>query len=330
MIGFIDKMENYLGLIDVGGTYTKLKIIHFKKSNYKIIFEKKEKIKEKDKLFKFLIQNLKKIKNINCLVLCIAGPIFKDSGFMTNWEEKPSISIIEIRKLLKIKSVYLLNDLEAQGFGLLSLKMKGSLYKNSIQIKGPEIETNYENIALVVPGTGLGTCGIIKDKFVIPMELQHSPFYPQKDNLLKVFKSFLEKKIFPSYENFVSGEGLLNIYKSIKNLKGLENIKDPGGYVRKKAKGGEKEAKEAIKLYFLVLAYYCQTLALALKPLKGIFFGGKAIKRNFEFFPKKEFIKIFLSNPKQEKLLKKIPIFFIRKDLIFEGLLFFYRFNEKI
>lgn len=323
-------MENYIGLLDIGGTYTKLKIIHFRKVSYKIIFEKKEKIKEKDKLFKFLIQNLKKIKNLNSLVLCIAGPVFKDSGFMTNWEKKPSISIKEIRKLLKIESVYLLNDLQAQGYGLLSLKMKDSLYKNSIQIKGPEIKTNSENMALVVPGTGLGTCGIIKDNFVIPMELQHSPFYPQEDNLLKVFKSFLEKKIFPSYENFVSGEGLLNIYKSIKNIKSSENIRDPGGYVRKKAKKGEKEGVEAIKLYFLVLALYCQTLALALKPLKGIFFGGKAIKRNLEFLPKKDFIKIFLSHPKQEKLLKKIPIFFIKKDLIFEGLLNFYRFNEKI
>ncbi|MEJ5166181.1 MAG: glucokinase, partial [Thermoanaerobaculia bacterium] len=135
--------------------------------------------------------------------------------------------------------------------------------------------------------------------------------------------------IFPSYENFVSGEGLLNIYKSIKNLKDSKNFKDPGGYVRKKAKEGEKEGMEAIKFYFLALALYCQTLALALKPLKGIFFGGKAIKRNFEFFPKKEFIEIFTNHPKQEKLLKKIPIYFIKKDLIFEGLLYFYKFNEK-
>lgn len=323
-------MENSLGLIDIGGTYTKLKILYFIKKNHKILLEKKEKINKEVELFKFLHKNLKDIKNLNSLILCIAGPVFKDSGYLTNWEKRPSINSKELKKLLKIKKIYLLNDLEAQGWGLLHLKNKGFLNKKAIQISGPSLKNNGENMALVVPGTGLGTCAVIKDNIVLPMELQHSTFYPFDNKLKNVFKSFLERKIFPSYENFVSGEGLLNIYKSLKNLEKNFCVKDPGNFVRLKAKKGEREGIESIKLYFLVLSLYCQALALALKPSGGIFLGGKAIKRNLEFFPEKEFKEIFLYNPKQKKLLKKIPIFFIKEDLIFEGLLNFYGFNEKI
>lgn len=323
-------MENYIALLDIGGTYTKLKILDFKKKGFKIFLKKKEKIREKKKLLKFFRENLRNIRNLNHLILCIAGPVFKDSGYMTNWEKKPSINSKELKKLLKVKKIYLLNDLEAQGWGLLYLKNKGFLNKKAIQISGPSIKNNGENMALVVPGTGLGTCAVIKNNIVVPMELQHSTFYPNNNMLINVFKSFLERKIFPSYENFVSGEGLLNIYKSLKNLEKNFCVKDPGNFVRLKAKKGEKEGIESIKLYFFALALYCQALALALKPFGGIFLGGKAIKRNLEFFPEKKFKEIFLKNPKQEKLLKKIPLYFIKEDLIFEGLLNFYRFNEKI
>lgn len=323
-------MKKFIALIDIGGTYTKIKILSLEKQKFILKLKIKKKIKKKKDLFKFLKSTLGKYLPLYSAIFSMAGPVFEGKGFMTNWDKNPSISLKELKNLLKTKKIWLLNDLETQGFGLLSLKNDGKIYKNIKKIKGPSKFLKDENMALVVPGTGLGTCGIIKNN-IVPMEIQHSTFFPLDKKLQNIYYILIERGFFPSYENFVSGEGLFNIYLGLKKIEKLENIKDKGDFVRKRALRGEKEAIEAIKIYFSVLGLLCQTLSLGLKPFSGIFLGGKAIKRNIIFFPKKEFLKIFLQNPKQKKLLEKIPIYFIKEELIFKGLLYYFKsINNKL
>lgn len=333
------KVKRFFALFDIGGTFTKIRILEQRNKNFKKIFEKKEKINSLEKLLSFLNNIFKKFKDINYACFSIAGPIFENSGFMTNWEGKPEINSKKIKNLLKLKNLHLLNDMEAQGYGLISLTEKGALFKSLIEIYKPKEIKKNKNMALIIPGTGLGTCFVDKNKEVLPMELQHSTFFPLSNKIKDIYFSFIQRGIYPSYENFVSGEGLFNIYSNLKNLKNFKkNVLDKADYVRKKAIEGEREGIEAIEIYFFVLAQYSQAIALSLMPFSGIFIGGKAVKKNYAFFDKKEFIKIFFNNPKQKKLLQKIPIFFVEKDLIFEGLLYFMLkylknsggFNEKI
>lgn len=297
-----------LFLIDIGGTYTKYKILN---ENFKIIKKGKLKISDKKDFFSFL----KKIKEFyppEISIFSVAGPVLKESFFITNWREAPEISYLELKNELKCKRIFVLNDMEAQGFGFLELKSKK--FKDFFKIFGPEKIENEKSFVLIVPGTGLGTCAILNG---IPFssELQHSGF-SFKEPLKNVFEDPV------SYEDFVSGEGLFKIYSFFKG-KDFKIKGDRADFVRKKALEGDKEAIKSINTYFFALANYCQAVSLAYKPFGGIYIAGKAIKKNFPFFLKEKFIEFFLNNKRQRKFLEKIPIYFILKDLIFHGLLHF-------
>lgn len=307
----MEKQKNIL-LIDIGGTFTKVKIINFQKKKRKVLYKKIKKIRSKIEFFNFLKQ-LVKYSPFEISVFSIAGPVFENSFFLTNWEGEKKIKISELK--LKSKEKYFLNDMEAQGYGLLKIKNE-----KAIKLHLPkEVEEN-GNMALIITGTGLGSCAIIKNEVLIPLELQHSTFYPNNKKMRKYFEKIIEYGIIPSYESFVSSKGLLSIYSILKNSK--DKIKDPN-ILNKKALNGDEIAKISFEIYFYVLSLYCQTLALAFKPLSGIYIGGKAIEKNKAFLNKKKFIKIFLDNPKQKVFLKKIPIYLIEKNLIFDGLLYF-------
>lgn len=312
----------YCALLDIGGTYTKLKVVSFTKNKYKLILKKKEIVKSKKELYNFFKKYFKNFYPLDVCIFCIAGPVLeKNKGFMTNWEGKPEINFLKIKKEFGIKKFFLLNDMEAQGYGLLSLKKKGLLYKKAKILYGNLKKIKDGNMALIVPGTGLGSAFIDLKGNVFPSELQHSIYYPNNENYIK--------ENFKSYESFVSGEGLFNNYCKLKN-KNIKKVKDKGNYVKKMAEKGDRKAIEAMDLYFYVLGVYAQAMALAFKPLGGIFFSGKPLKRNFNFFKNTQFSKVFLKNPKQKKLLSKIPLFFIDYDLVFEGLIYMIKYLKGI
>lgn len=316
------KNDNYCALVDIGGTYTKLKVFSFTKNKYKLFLKRKEIIKAKKEIYNFFKKYFKDFSPIDLCIFSIAGPVLdKNKGFITNWKGKPEINFSKIKKEFKIKKSFLLNDMEAQGYGLLSLKKNGLLYKKAKILYGNLEKLKDGNMALIVPGTGLGSAFIDLKGNVFPSELQHSIYYPKNENYIR--------ENFKSYESFVSGEGLFNIYCELKN-KNIKKVKDKGNYVKKMAEKGDREAIEAMNLYFYVLGAYAQAMGLAFKPFGGIFFSGKPLKRNFNFFKNTQFLKVFFKNPKQKKLLEKIPLFFIDHDLVFEGLTYVIKYLKGV
>lgn len=313
------KSNEIFSLIDTGGTYTKAQILKVFKGNIKILLEKVEKISSKTEFFKFL-SKFKEFSPFEISVFSFAGPIFKDSCKMTNWEGNQSFKLSEIKKQINSKEAYMLNDMEAQGYGLLKIIEKISKDINIKKLYIPKEAVKNENMVLIVPGTGLGSCAIIEGKIIHSLELQHSSFFPKDNRIRGVFLKLIEKGIYPSYESIVSGEGISSVYSILKGKKDL--IIDPEK-VRSKAINKEKFAMETFEIYFYVLSLYCQAVALAFKPLKGIYIGGKAVEKNIRFLNKKKFIKIFMDNPKQKDFLEKISLFLIEKNLIFDGLFYF-------
>ncbi len=322
-------MEKYYVLMDIGGTFTKFYVLSLSKENFKIKYRLKKEIKNKDALLNFLKDSLKKFQPLEILIVSLAGPVFNDKyGYMTNWKGNPKISFDTFKKLLKIKKIVFFNDMVVHTLGLLCLKEKKLIQKKSSIIYKPKKIKRDGSRALIIPGTGLGSGILFEDGKVSSLETQHTTFYPRDKITKRIFNSFEKSGIFPSFENFVSGEGLFRIYLHLKRLKNLKEppikkIKETGGYVLKKAREKDKEGREALKIYFSVLGIFCQAIALSFKPHSGIFLSGKGIIKNLKFLNKKLIIKNFHFNDKQKKLLKEIPIFYLKEDLIFKGFLYY-------
>jgi glucokinase len=141
----------------------------------------------------------------------VAGPVRKGRAQITNlpW----AIDAEDLRDVLGIARVKLMNDLEATAYGVLTLTAPDLLVLNSG-------DAQPGNIAVIAAGTGLGEGMLFWDGRqyqAAPSEGGHVDFAPR--NALEVeLLSFLWKRhAHASYERLVSGPGLVSIYEFLRD-----------------------------------------------------------------------------------------------------------------
>lgn len=192
--------------VDIGGTNTR--IAHIEKENNKILIIKQEDILTKDissqeELLK-LIDNFSN-KNISGLAIAIAGKIINDEVRLTNNHLYLKKNEIEEHYNNEIE-ITLINDLEGIAYSLSTIS-KGFI----LPINTKEQLNLEENIGIIAPGTGLGEA-YIRNGEVLASEDGHLKFFPSDSFELNMLKYFIDEKEL-SYETFLSGEGLVRIYK---------------------------------------------------------------------------------------------------------------------
>lgn len=133
---------------DVGGTKTDFAL--FQIENGKLISLKNQRFPTSDHAsFVKAMRTFHDDKSltIDCACLGVAGPVDGDKvrGVNFAWE----IDAKKLEKDLNIKCVLLINDLEANAYGLSALE------KDDFQII-TEGENDHGNAAIISPGTGLG------------------------------------------------------------------------------------------------------------------------------------------------------------------------------
>ncbi len=142
----------------------------------------------------------------------IAGPVRNGRVEASNlpW-------IIESKRLadeLKIKKAFLINDLEANAWGIPALDAKDVVALN--QVKGQPVG----NQAVIAAGTGLGQAGMYWDgtKYhVFACEGGHADFAPRTQLEVELFNYLHTRFGHVSYERIVSGPGLVNVFSFLRD-----------------------------------------------------------------------------------------------------------------
>ena len=193
---------------DIGGTKTRLALIE---KNKEIKTLKEEKFLSND--FTSLLTVIKKfLKNekgkIEKACFGIAGPVREGKCQTTNlpW----LVDSQEINEEMNFKNVYLLNDLEANAYGIQCLK------EDEFHILNEGNPNQKGNAALISAGTGLGEAGLFWDgKKYHPFacEGSHADFAPRDELEIELFRFLRKKYGHVSYERAVSGPGLYNLYQ---------------------------------------------------------------------------------------------------------------------
>ncbi|MDH6254161.1 glucokinase [Chryseobacterium sp. H1D6B] len=304
---------------DVGGTKTELALFQIKKK--KLVSIKSERYATTDhNSFVKAIRHFHEDKTsvIDCACLGVAGTVDGDKvrGVNFAWE-------IDAKKLeadLDIKSVLLINDLQANAYGLSALE--DSDFK--IISKGEKIEGN---AVVISPGTGLGEAGMYWDgSYFHPYATEggHSNFAPNDELDLELWKFLNEKFDHVSWERVISGQGINNIYEFLRNYRGekepdwlTEQLKDNDSSKVISAAAIEKKDSvcvETMELFLKYLAVESSQLALKAKATSGIYIGGGITPKVLNLIDKKEFYKNFINVGRMEHLLKTIPIKVVLND----------------
>lgn len=248
----------------------------------------------------------------------VAGPVSEDRVSFTN-RNAWIIDGRELEQVLDIPVVVLVNDFQANGYGVLTLKEEEYLL---IQ----EATPNYSApIACIGAGTGLGECFLTPSAGryeAWPSEGGHVEFAPLSD-LHRDLLTFLSKKFDSnrvSVERVVSGKGLENIYEFLREkfpedinpvhdekiLRAAEGAKLIGSLVY-----DDKLCRMAMDIMFELYGSEVGNVALKFLPYGGIYICGGIAPKNIERLKDSNsmFMKSFRNKGRVSPQLSKVSLF---------------------
>lgn len=271
--------------------------------------------------------------------LAVAGAVVDNTCYLVNlgWR----MDGFQMAQDLGIWRVDLINDFEAQGYGVLTLDLEQDVIKlqDVPVVRGAPM-------AVLGAGTGLGkaylTVGTNGDYEVWPTEGGHVEFAPRQEgssNLQFEMLQYLQIKFSAksriSVERIVSGKGIANIYQFLAwkfpekvnkdvhtRFLGPVQFKarnDPAPIVMA-ANAGECELSEqAVNMFVGAYAAECGVAALRFAPFGGLFITGGVTNKVREYITgekgePRHFIEAFLDKGRLTPMLLRIPVFVIRGE----------------
>ncbi len=231
------------------------------------------------------------------------------------------VSSQSLSDLMHPTQVHLLNDLEANTWGLFTLGEKDYLGLNDLT------KTPKGNIALISAGTGLGEAGALwtNGSFEpIASEGGHTDFAPRND-MQDSLLVYLRKQFgHVSWERVLSGNGLYNIYSFLRDTKYSDEPAwltkefsqvDRGAVITQNAVSGKSIAcKEALDIFCEIYGSEAGNVALKLTAKGGVYLGGGIAPRIVNILKSSMFLQEFSDKGRLKEYLELIPVRVILND----------------
>ncbi len=298
---------------DVGGTKTNLALFDLKEGELSLLKEKSYKTKDYTSILEMIkaFQG-KETAQIDSVCFGVAGPITNGKVHGTNfpWD----IATGELTNGLHLKNVSLINDMQANAYGLAALQEKDfDRLKYGSKIEG--------NAAIISPGTGLGEAGLYWDgsKYhPFATEGGHCDFSPRNGFDLEIWRYFHQKYGHVSWERLLCGQGIQDTYQLLRNVSGEKepeqfkaqmDIDDPAAVITKNAmEGTDTVCIETLNLFIRFLAMETAQLALKFKATGGIYIGGGIIPKIIKGMNREVFYSNFAQSGRMNSLLQMVPV----------------------
>lgn len=262
---------------------------------------------------------------------------------LSNWSGNPTLEVAELAAWgLPAGHTRLVNDMDVAGRGLLEMASREPLPASPCPAlflpEGWQAPGGESSRVLVIPGTGLGTLGLItiRDRAgglhhrQLSSEAQHALAGPINAEHLELIRRYASEEggCWPSWEEFASGRGLVRSYRELGRLRGSpaapagDLAPDPAAEIARRAvAGSDRLAEAALELYYRAVARVAQILALVYQPRGGIFLAGRTSRQNRAFILRSPFVRELQDNPLQGPLLTRFPVFLVLEELNLRGAL---------
>ncbi|HUY82079.1 MAG TPA: glucokinase [Acidobacteriaceae bacterium] len=301
---------------DVGGTKVDLALYGFDHGRLAHVRDERFPAREyaglEDIVRKFLIESGD--PDVNAACFGVPGPVRGGRLKLTNlpWV----LDIRELSQSLGIEHLFLINDLEANGYGIPELEPE-QIYELSAGAPG-----SVGNRGLVSAGTGLGEAILVwNGKMHVPMASEggHCDFSPRTEldiELLRYLQRTLKGRV--SFERVVSGLGLKNVYSFLRDEKGLEEpdwlkermlAEDPNAIIGELGEAGTNElCVKALDMFATAYGAEAGNLALKVLSVGGIYLGGGIAPKILKKMKDGAFMKAFVDKGRLSDLLVQMPV----------------------
>jgi len=311
--------SNVVNLVaDIGGTNIRLAITENNNITEIITYQCADFPSLIDVIRHYIEEKLLTDASINAC-LAIACPTEDDLISMTNlpWQ----FSQKELKSELKLNKLMLINDYTAIAMAIPMLTDK-----QKVKIGGGEAIAN-KPIAVCGPGTGLGVANLIpvnNNWHCLSGEGGHIDFAPVDEldiQILQYLKTF-KKRV--SYEQLLSGYGLVQIYQALVDINKQQAIYSSSSTSVDKltAKDISTQAldgscplcQQALAQFCKVLGSFAGNLALTTASLGGVYIAGGIVPRFIDYVKNSEFRSRFETKGRMSHLNQQTPTYVITES----------------
>jgi glucokinase len=304
---------------DIGGTNARLASFQSQNGNLRLISEKIFPSREYSELGEIVCKFLKDLA-VRPEIACfgIAGPVHNGRVETSNlpWVIEQS----RLAKQINLPATLLINDLEANAWGIGELNLEDLAPLNSVM-------QSVGNQAVIAPGTGLGEAGLFwngTQHQVFACEGGHADFAPQGELQIELLRFLASRYGHVSYERILSGPGLVNVYEFLEK-KGY--AEEPAGFATQTSganaaaaisqaalNGTNPLAERALNLWITVYGAEAGNLALKAMATGGIFLSGGISPKILPKLTSALFMNAFLEKGRLRPLLESIPVQVVTND----------------
>jgi glucokinase len=299
---------------DVGGTKVHLALYDF--INGKLEYSRDQRFAAKNYSgLEEIVREFLAAQQVTAACFGVPGPVRDGRLRLTNlpW----TLDSRELSVSLGINHVFLINDLEANGYGVAELSA------DQIYTLSEGDPSQIGNRALIAAGTGLGEALLIWDgrsHTPFPSEGGHADYAPRNEDeidLLRFLKQKYNGRI--SYERVISGMGLTGIYEFLREVRGMEEppklaermaaVDDPNSVITEMALAAKSEiCEKALDMFVSAYGAEAGNMALKLLSVGGVYVGGGIAPKILEKLKDGTFMKAFTDKGRLSQLLVNMPV----------------------
>jgi glucokinase len=305
--------------IDVGGTNTRLAVLEEEGARPRVLatatFASRSHASLEEIVALFLAEHPGRVRSA---CIGVAGPSKDGHVSLTNlaW----AVDAEDLARRFSIPHLEVINDVEANAWGISTLSPADFLALNV------GAETPKSTAAVISAGTGLGQAALIwsGDEYqVIPSQGGHVDFAPRNPLEIELFK-YLREKLGKrvSYERVLSGPGLVNLYKFLRDTgRGEEPDWLSSKLTSRNAPAEISAAADkcpladaAVELFVSIYGAAAGNLALCFWTLAGVYLGGGIAPKMSSRLKSKTFLDAYLDKGRLSPVLAAMPVRIIMND----------------
>ncbi len=301
---------------DVGGTKVDLALYSFEHGRLVHVRDERFPANEFSGLEEIVLRFLAESSNPEITAACfgVPGPVRGGRLKLTNlpW-------VLDSRELsagLNITHLFLINDLEANGYGIAELT------PDQIVTLNEGDPSAVGNRAIVSAGTGLGEGVLVwNGKTHVPMASEggHCDFAARNPLDMELL-SWLMKKFNGrvSFERVVSGPGLTNIYMFLRDGRRMEEpewlrqrmeTEDPNAVIGEVGEEGKSElCAKALEVFAAAYGAEAGNMVLKVLAIGGMYLGGGIAPKMLKTMRGGAFMRAFTDKGRLSELLIHTPV----------------------
>jgi len=304
---------------DIGGTKTNVAFFEDARRPQAVVqqtFPSREHTGLEEILRQFIGQHALRVRHA---AFGVAGPVRDGRYEATNlpWV----VDAVTLAAELGIRDVWVINDLEANAYGIAALAPADLVTINAGAANAAG------NAAIIAAGTGLGEAGMYWDGRT------HCPFASEGGHADFAAGDAVESELLHwlstqfahvSWERLVSGPGLVNVYRFLRDTRRAEEpawlaeemrAGDPAGVISRAAQSGKSPlCLQALDLFMGLYGSEAGNLALKIMATGGVYVGGGIAPKNLAKLQDGTFMKRFVAKGRMQPLLEAMPVRVILND----------------